>query len=303
MTDDAHPRLTHLADLLDAGLAEATARHDAYANGTPLGPAIGLSAGLSRELCGSLPIGLTVLHGPPGSAKTALANQLAAEAKCPALIVTCEMAPLELLRRHAARVTKTYLSKFRTGQLAPSEWLSLMRRTVATMPEVAVLDGTAAPIALDVLRDAAEATKGDAAHLLVVVDSLHSWVRGSGLLETLNEYEATNAALHALQRLSAELRCAVLVVAEQNRASMGSNRQEAAAGSRVFEYAAEVVVALERDRDAVPDADDEVPIFATLAKNRLGAAGKRIELRFAGGFMRFREADNVTELRPRKKSA
>ncbi len=300
---DPTPRLTRLADLLEDGLADATARHDAYANGTPLGPKVGLSDRLGRELCGALPVGLTVLHGPPGLAKTALANQLAAEAGCPALIVTCEMAPLELLRRHAARVTRTYLSKFRTGQLAPSEWLNLVRRTAQAVPQLAILDGTKAPVPYEHLQDAAEAIKGDAAHLLIVVDSLHSWVRGSGSLQSVNEYEATSAALHALQQLAAELQAAVVVVAEQNRAAQGSDRQEAAAGTRVFEYAAEVVLALSRDRDAVADVNGDIPIIATLAKNRLGATGTRVQLAFNGGFMAFREADSADVLPIRRKGA
>jgi hypothetical protein len=83
---------------------------------------------------------------------------------------------------------------------------------------------------------------------------------------------------------------------------MGSDRQESAAGSRVFEYAAEVVVALSRDRDAAPDINGEIPITATLAKNRLGAAAARIDLAFNGGFMAFREADAVP-IGTRRKSA
>jgi replicative DNA helicase len=298
----AKPKLVRLGDLLEEGLAEATARHEAYTTGSPLGPKVTLSDKLGRELCGALPVGLTVLHGPPGSAKTALANQLAAEAGCPALVVTCEMSPLELLRRHAARITRTYLSKFRTGQLPPSEWLALMRRTAAASPQLHMLDGTKAPVLFGYLREVAETVKGTAPHFLVVVDSAHSWVRGSGSLEAASEYEATSEALRALQQLTAELSCAVLVVAEQNRASRGSERQEASAGTRVFEYAAEVVIALSRDPDAAPDVNGEIPITATLAKNRLGTAGTRVDFAFNGGFMAFREADAVA-IGTRRKSA
>ncbi len=53
-----------------------------------------------------------------------------------------------------------------------------------------------------------------------------------------------------------------------------------------------------RDPDAQPDLDDEMPIVATLAENRLGVPGKRIDLRFAGGFMAFREGDGVITLTP-----
>jgi replicative DNA helicase len=43
--------------------------------------------------------------------------------------------------------------------------------------------------------------------------------------------------------------------------------------------------------DTLPDAEGEVPIRATIAKNRNGAAGTTVPLAFAGGFMRFRESD------------
>jgi replicative DNA helicase len=300
MDEAPKPTLTRLRDLLEEGYAEAAEAHEAFRTGTPRGPRIPFSPRWSREIGGFLPVGLTVLHGPPGSAKTALANQIAAEAGCPALIVTCEMAPLELLRRHAARETLTFLSKFRTGQLSPGTWLDLVRRTAAVIGDVAILDGTRAPVTINFIAECAAVTKGDRPHLVVVVDSLHSWVRGSGLLDGLTEYEATNVALHQLQRLAADLGAAVVVVAEQNRTNMGSDRQEAAAGSRVFEYCAELVIALSRDRDAQLDADGEVPILATLAKNRHGSAGTKIDLRFAGGFMKFREGDGVVTLATRR---
>jgi len=76
-------------------------RHQSLATGKALGPAVPSSPSLSRAIGCHFWNGLTILHGPPGSAKTALANQLAAEAGCPALIVTCEMDPLELLERDA----------------------------------------------------------------------------------------------------------------------------------------------------------------------------------------------------------
>jgi hypothetical protein len=97
--------------------------------------------------------------------------------------------------------------------------------------------------------------------------------------------------LQSLQRFAADLNCSVFIVAEQNRASMGTDRQEASAGSRVYEYSAELIVALTRDRDAKPDTNGEVPIVASLVKNRHGDAGEKIDLRFSGRLMTFREGD------------
>ena len=181
-----------------------------------------------------------------------------------------------------------------------------MRRTVATMPQLAILDGTRGPVTIDDIREAADATAGNSPHPLVVIDSLNSWIRGLGAIDArATEYDAVNAALTALQKLATELSAAVVVIAEQNRASMGSDRQDSSAGSRVFEYCAESVIALYRDPSTSPDASGEIPIFATIAKNRHGSAGAKVELRFAGGFMRFRDADEsafITSLEEKQKA-
>jgi replicative DNA helicase len=297
--------LHRLADLIDDGLAEATKAHEAYKTRTARGPQIALSPRLQRDIGGFLPVGLTVLHGPPGSAKTALANQIAGTCGFPAMIVTCEMSPLELLHRHAARVTDTYLGKFRSGELSPATWLTLVRRTAQDMPDLAILDGQRGSVYGTDIRDAlAEiATQDD--HPLIVIDSLHSWLRVTGAMASASEYDAIGIALNGLQGLAAQSGAAILVIAEQNRQSMGSDRQEAAAGSRVFEYSAECVLALYRDPKVQPDADGEVPISVTIAKNRNGSTGATIDLRLAGGFMRFREGDGsgLISMTTRRKSA
>lgn len=288
----ASARLLRLRDILDETVALAAQRHDAYNTGEALGPRVVLSPKLSREICGHFPIGVSVLHGPPGSAKTALANQLAAEAGCPALIVTCEMSPVVLLQRQTARVTRTHISKFSTGELTPELCRSLVTQTIATMPNLALLDCTGAPVSMSFLREAAIATRGESDHLLVVVDSMHSFVRRSGAArEGIDDRVSTNQAIDALQCLAADAKCAVLIIAEQNRASQGSDRQEAAADTRVFEYAAELIIALSRDRSIREDVNGEFPVTATLAKNRNGSPGTVIDLRFSGRFMTFREGD------------
>src|SRR2546425_697930 len=84
----ALPTLTRFVDLTAAFTAEATAAHDAYTSGKPRGPVSGLRT-LDAELGGCFEPGLHVLHGVPGSGKTALANQVAAHCGRPALIVSC----------------------------------------------------------------------------------------------------------------------------------------------------------------------------------------------------------------------
>ncbi|HZU78107.1 MAG TPA: DnaB-like helicase C-terminal domain-containing protein, partial [Dehalococcoidia bacterium] len=100
------PQLVRLGGLLCAWEAEAAAAHAARVAGRPRGAVTGLRT-LDRELGGALAVGLHVLHAAPGIGKTSFALQAAASCGCPALFVTCEMSPLELFRRHTARVTNT----------------------------------------------------------------------------------------------------------------------------------------------------------------------------------------------------
>jgi replicative DNA helicase len=281
--------LLHPADVLDY-FAEYKRQYEAVAEGRALGPVLTSTPKLGAAIGGCLPVGVTILHGPPGAGKTALANQFAAEAGCPALIVSFEMAFLELLHRQAARVTKTYVDRFRSRALTPAQWLHDMRRTVATMPDLRFVDATRGRVTMPAIRAHAEATRGNSEHLLIVVDSAHSWIRRTRGEAT--EYDAIGTLLDSLQSIAHELSAAVLVVAEQNRVSLGSDRQDAARGSGAFEYSGEIVIALSRDN--VPaDADGEIPICATLAKNRYGEQGPRFDLRFCGRRMAFREGDGT----------
>src|SRR3954468_10685893 len=168
------PRLARLGDLLADWEADARAAYAARVAGRPRGPVTGLPS-LDQELGGALPVGVTAVHGGPGVGKTAFGLQAAALCGCPALFVTCEMAPLELLRRHTARVTGTYLGRWKSGELTPATSLALARQAAAAAPQLAFADATQAIAGPDWLRDAARAVRGDAEHLLLVLDSLHAW--------------------------------------------------------------------------------------------------------------------------------
>ncbi len=128
---------------------------------------------------------------------------------------------------------------------------------------------------------------GNAPHVLIVVDSVHSWAEGNP--DPLTEYDGLNAALAALRAVSARLSCPVLAVAERNRESMKSGGLSAGAGTRKLEYGATTVLDLNREDDAREDGSGEVPVTLRLAKNRNGAAGKRVQLRFHGARQAFRE--------------
>ncbi|MDP8909300.1 MAG: DnaB helicase C-terminal domain-containing protein [Chloroflexota bacterium] len=286
--DPSAPRLTRLGDLLGELEADAAAAHDAYTSGTPRGPVTTLKT-LDRELGGALASGTHVLHAGPGAGKTALALQIAADCGFPALFVTCEMSALELLRRHTARVTSTYLGRLKSGELGPLEAVALARVAAEKAPLLALADATRAVAPAAWLQDIAETVRGDARRVLVVVDSLHSW--SGGVAGDVDEYARLGAALGALRALAGVLNSPVLIVSERNRASMTRGGMSAGAGHRGIEYGAESLWELDRDENAAAGASGEVDVTLKIAKNRNGSPGKKIALRFHGALQRFREAD------------
>lgn len=279
-------KLLRLGDLLDAWDAEAALAFDALRQSVQRGPITALPS-LDDALGGSLTPGFHVVHGGPGTGKTALILQIAALCGVPALLVECEMSPLELLRRHTARATTTHIRRLKSGELTPELAHTLALQAVQAAPQLAIVDATQESVRPEWLRQAADIVRGNERHLLILVDSIHAWADGAP--GDLPEYERVSEAVVALQALAAELACPILAVAERNRASMQSGGLSAGAGSRKLEYAAESVWDLQRDLDAAPDAAGEVAVMLRLVKNRNGVAGRQILLRFHGGLQRFRE--------------
>ena len=283
---DAQAHLVNFGDLLREFCDDAQAANEARLSGVPRGPVSGLP-GLDRELSGAWLPGLHWIHGNAGAGKTAFALQVAARCQCPALFVTCEMSPVELLRRHTARATGTFLGRLKSGELPRAVAETLARDAIATAPQMAIADATRAGAPLQFLRDASQIVRGDAPHILVVVDSLHSWALR--LASGLSEYEALNVAISDLQTLAHSLKCPVLVVSERSRSAMKDGGVNAGAGTRKIEYSGETVIDLNRADDAKQDGAGEVAIKLTLSKNRHGAAGKPLDLRFNGALQRFTE--------------
>jgi replicative DNA helicase len=282
------PRLTRLADLRGEWAADAQAAWDARQAGRARGPVTGLS-GVDQVLGGFFAPGVTVLTGNTGVGKTAFALQAATDCGAAALYVSAEMQRLELLRRITCRVTGTHLGRLKDGSLTPAASLELLDRAIAYAPGVAIADATQAPALPDWIRQAAEVARGDCAHLLIVVDSAHSWIEGWS--ETPDEYSALGVGLGALRKLAAGLGASVLAIAEQNRAAMRAGKPgdvNAAAGSRKFEFGAEAVLDLHRKADAKEDLQGDVPVTLTVAKNRNGASGRPVDLLFNGATQSFR---------------
>ena len=282
------------SDALGDLLADARAANDARTSGTPRGPVTGFPT-LDREIGHALAPGLHGIHGAPGTGKTAFTLQLAASCCFPALYVTCEMSPAELLRRHTARATETFLGRLKSGEMPVSEVEKLTRRALAEVPNLALLDATRLPAQIERIYEAALTTKGEYSNLLIVIDSLHSWAEGLGDASGAGEYEVLNSALKALRGLSHTLKCPVLFVAERNRDSMKSGGQSAGAGTRKIEYGTETVFDLDRDMSEKENGAGEFLIALKLAKNRHGNVGKSIPLQFNGGLQRFREVPSAAQ--------
>ena len=288
-------RLCLLSDLLDEWGNEAQAAFDARQNQQLRGPITGFKK-LDDDLGGCLSQGLHIVHGQPGTGKTAFALQVAAQCGFPCLYVTCEMAPLELLRRHTARVTKTYLGRFKSGELSPRESLELARRGALAAPHLALVDATRAGAGtaflsqcLEAVRSRAQESGANARHVLVGVDSLHSWAEGvasSGRAGEGSEYEVLNAALLGLRGLSHAASCPILAISERNREGMKSGGLSAGAGTRKLEYGAESVLDLSR-ADEREDPSSPVAVTARLGKSRSGASGKETRLSFHGAIQCF----------------
>ncbi len=279
-------RLVNFGDLLREFGDDAQAAHTARVTGQPRGPISGLR-GLDRELSGAWLPGLHWIHGNAGAGKTAFALQVAAMCGAPSLFVTCEMSPVELLRRHTARATGTFLGRLKSGEMPRAVAETLARDAIASAPRLAIADATRAGAPLQFLHDAAQITRGDAPHILVVVDSLHSWALR--LSSGLPEYEALNVAIADLQTLAHSLKCPVLVVSERSRSAMQAGGLNAGAGTRKIEYSGETVLDLHREQGAKESGAGEVEIKLTLSKNRHGATGKPLDLRFNGALQRFTE--------------
>ncbi len=211
------PRLYRLADLLHEFEDEAKAAYQAHQDGIARGP-VSSFAGLDQAIGGAFMPGLHVVHGGPGIGKTAWALQVAACCGTPALFVSCEIAPLEIIRRIAARVTGTFLGRFKTGELRPAEAVDYVKFACSKAPLLAIADGTAGYPDRDWLYQRALEVKGDARHIFIIVDSLHTWANRAGW--TMPEYDRLNMGLSLLEQLAGALAAPLLVVSERSRGSM-----------------------------------------------------------------------------------
>ena len=205
------------------------------------------------------------------------------------MFISCEMPPLELLRRLAARVTGTYLGRFKTGELQPAAALALARKACEAAPDLAIVDGLAGFPDQAWLFQRATEMRGTARHILLVIDSLHSWAQGAGA--DASEYECLAAALASLRTLAGQLQAPVLMIVEENRPTLTKSTKRglhSGAGHRGIEYGAESVLGMTCE-DEQPDMSGEKRIVMKIEKNRHGKAGDSFNLLFHGALQRYRE--------------
>lgn len=280
--DTPTPRIYRLGDLLDTFARDAAEAHEAYTSGKPRGPLTGFPQ-IDRAIGGARFPGVHVLHASPGIGKTAYALQESATCGCPALFVSCEMPPLELLRRLAARVTGTYLGRFSTGELAPDVACEAVRRACEASPDLVLVDGTMAYASPTWIRDRAIEVRGQSRHVLVVIDSLHEWTRAAGETGS-SEYDQLGLALSSLRALANTLQAPVLIIAEEARDTLkGQTRRgmHSGAGHRSIEYGATTVMGMTCEDDD-PDQFGNKRVTLVIEKNRRGQPNQSFSLTFNG---------------------
>ena len=287
------PKLIRFPDLDEHLLNDSSLRYSAKQGNLPLGIRTNIPS-IDKELNGCFQPGIHILHGSPGSGKTALALQIGIDCGFPCIYLSCEMIPLELYRRSIARLTNTSLKHFKTGYLKPEEIMERADKAKEHLKNIHILDATKNYIParsedehslLEIVRD----IKADSEHCLLIFDSLHSWIDASPSIET--EYERINKAMADIRVLTDELNIPVLCITERKRSSNNKNTQDAGAGSRKIEYGAESVMGLDTQEESSSFelSDSEKKVTFKLTKNRNGSVGKEIDFIFHGDLQSFRE--------------
>lgn len=294
MNEPLNPAPIQLSDLIKDFVADTDAAAAAKARGVPRGIVTGLGD-IDTDLGGYLVPGIHILQGGPGSGKSALALQIAANCFYPALFVTAEMGLLELFRRTIARETGTFLGKLKSGEISGQAAARLAQQTAEKVPQLALLDATKVFASAEAMEKAANGlrTRFKSDHVLIVIDSLHVWARSARQvsLETAesSEYDVINSGLDQVSNLAADLNCPILAIAHRNRESnKGKPGLHSSKGSGDLEYTAETVLDLNRQKDDT-DSNGEVEVNAVVYKNRNGVVGKKYSLQFEPRLQKFRE--------------
>lgn len=281
--------LSELAALL---LEEEAAARVAKAAGLARGPVTGFRD-LDEELGGFLSPGIHSLLAAPGAGKTSFAAQIASRCGCPALFVSCEMRPVELLRRIVSREAGPFLQRLRGGGLSEEALTQYLETAARACPQLAVYDATAQPADGQAIQEAAEKLRArfDSRHVLVVLDSLTDWA--ASLAGDMTEYQANESALNALKQIAGHLACPVLMIVHRNRAGQkaeGDAQMFAGKATGRVEYVSESLWSMEHQGDKEPDQNGQTQKRLTILKNRNGVPFRALNFLFEGRRQKFEEA-------------
>jgi replicative DNA helicase len=287
------PELFTLEQLVDP-LAKAAQRgRDAAEKGEPRGFITGFPS-LDSALGGCLEPGVHELHSNTGTGKTAFAWQIATQSRNPCLYVSCEIRPVVMMRRLVARITDTPVRKLvggskRDGGLDGSQVRKLAEDAITRVPnasKLAIVDAKRQYASPEYLHARVQALKGADPYFLLVIDSVHAWIRSTPV-NAVSEYELITAGLTRLEQLAAELDIPVLLINERSRNGMEKGTVNASAGSRQFEYMAETVLSLEPPKPG--DRPRSTKIDLKIQKNRNGGTPPPLKFEFLPDVMRFEE--------------
>lgn len=294
-------------NLINTATDEAARLWEAKQSGIPAGLLTGFPR-LDDAIGTYLQPGIYCIQGSSGVGKSALALQIACNCGGVALFVSCEQSPLEQMHRLMSRLSaevppgSIYTGHFKDGSTHPDKVKELAEYAAANLPDLLILDATRQPMPAEAvdpelpsIYNTARRFKDAGRHILIVIDSLHSWA-GSGAYDGINETENLITAITDLQRLSHALNCTVIILNEQTKKANegGEGGLYGGAGTRKIAYCAEAVIEL-MVKDEDRDTKDEYMVIAKCQKNRHGRAGKRVALMFKPAVMTFREGDALEQ--------
>lgn len=279
--------LVRLGDLRAAMVEDAERRKAARDSGQAWGAVTGFPE-LDHQLGGILAPGLHFVNGGPGVGKTAFALQVAAQCQRPALFITCEMSPRELLHRSMARVSGEFLGHIKGGTLSGEQIGAMIDATAKAIPDLVIMDasGSVKPGAKDIAnaaRDVLGLYEGQYGEILIVIDSLHSWAMARPDIQGV-EYDRLNDSIGQLSAIGQERQIPVMVITERNRAAMKEGGMHSGAGTRRIEYQGESVISL----DVSGETFEKKTIKLSVDKNRHGMTGEiGGQMSFDGALQRF----------------
>lgn len=286
-TCDHKPRIQRFAGMIDDFATWIEEHHAALKSGKVRGPQLPFAPQLSATMGGFLSVGTHYLHGAPNVGKTAFANQIAACCGCPALIVSTEMTGRELFLRQIARTTDTPIRILLGGTCSTHQIVALAKATAAQMPQLCVLDATATPASIEEIQEGVRTLHDDSGHMLLVIDSLHSWSRRHGIGQS--EYERITAGTSLFESLASLEKISVLLIAERSRGTMVSGGMHAAKGSSSVEYSARSVWSLDNETEGKSGTSDTLSVGLHVAKCKDGPSDITVRFCFRADRMRFEE--------------